>query len=71
MARGKYTRDTEWCGEGFRGEHQSDTQVPQDPDVPSTATHVAPKKAHPRQSPFPGYDDWRDKQSARLFPEYA
>jgi len=52
MARGKYTRDTERCGEGFRGEYQSDTQVPQDPDVPSTVTHVAPKKHIPASLHF-------------------
>ena len=52
MARGKNTRDTERCGEGFRGEHQSDTQVSQDPDVPSTVTHVAPKKHIPASLHF-------------------
>jgi hypothetical protein len=71
MARGNYTRYAKWRGEGLRGEYQSNAQVPQEPDVASAVDHVAPKKAHPRQSLFPGYDDWRDKQYTRLFPEYA
>jgi len=41
MARGKYKRHTERRGKGFRGEYQSNTQVPQKSDVGSSVNHVA------------------------------
>jgi hypothetical protein len=41
MARDKYKRHTERRGERFRGEYQSNAQVPQKPDVSSGASHVA------------------------------
>jgi hypothetical protein len=47
MARGKYTRDTERRGKGFRGEYQSNAQVSQKSDVGSRVNHAAPEKHIP------------------------
>ena len=41
VARDKYERYSERRGKGFRGEYQSNTQVPEKFDVGSSVNHVA------------------------------
>jgi hypothetical protein len=53
MARGKYKRHTEWRGKRFGGEYQGNAQVPQKPDVSSSASHAAQQKHIPASLCFP------------------